>query len=118
MCIRDSTLTGHTRWVRSVGFSPDGTRIVSGGGDDGTFRVWDATTGKPTAWRIEHLPSGELARWDAASGQLLGATAGAWRWLGYPVVVDGRASRLPAETLGPLPPLVPVPRRSRVLADA
>ena len=112
------TLTGHTHSVSSVGFSPDGTRIVSGGGDDGTVRVWDATTGKPTAWRIEHLPSGELARWDAASGQLLGATAGAWRWLGYPVVVDGRASRLPAETLGPLPPLVPVPRRSRVLADA
>lgn len=86
----------------SVGFSPDGTRIVSGG--DGSVCVWEAATGEPTAWRIEQLAPGELARWDAASGQLLGATPGAWRWLGYPIVVDGRMSRLPAETLGLLPP--------------
>ena len=32
--------------VDSMGFSPDGTRIVSGG-DDGTVRLWDANTGQP-----------------------------------------------------------------------
>lgn len=31
---------GHTRWVFSVSFSPDGARIVSGSFDN-TVRVWD-----------------------------------------------------------------------------
>lgn len=35
---------GHTDWVRSVDWSPDGERLVSGG-DDETVRVWDANTG-------------------------------------------------------------------------
>ena len=35
------TLTGHTHLVVSVGFSPDGQRIVSGGGR--TVRIWDAS---------------------------------------------------------------------------
>ncbi|WP_353259134.1 WD40 repeat domain-containing protein, partial [Prochlorothrix hollandica] len=37
---------GHPNWVRSVAFSPDGERIVSGS-DDGTLRLWHAS---PTAW--------------------------------------------------------------------
>jgi hypothetical protein len=36
--------TGHTSYVTSVAFSPDGERIVSGS-EDQTIRVWDATTG-------------------------------------------------------------------------
>jgi WD40 repeat protein/tRNA A-37 threonylcarbamoyl transferase component Bud32 len=38
-----AALTGHTV-VLSTKFSPDGSRIISGG--DGTARVWDANTGK------------------------------------------------------------------------
>ena len=35
------TLYGHSSPVRSVSFSPDGKRIVSGSGDK-TVKVWDA----------------------------------------------------------------------------
>ena len=37
-------LKGHTGWVSSVSFSPDGTRIVTGS-EDQTAKVWDARTG-------------------------------------------------------------------------
>ena len=39
------TLTGHTGWVRSAAFSPDGMTIVSGSYDR-TARLWDAATGE------------------------------------------------------------------------
>jgi len=38
------TLTGHTGQVRSVMFSPDGKRIVSGS-EDNLVKIWDAATG-------------------------------------------------------------------------
>jgi len=38
------TLKGHTNDVRSVCFSPDGSRIVTGSFDK-TAKVWDAKTG-------------------------------------------------------------------------
>ena len=37
-------LTGHTSWVESVVFSPDGTTIASGS-NDRTVRLWDVATG-------------------------------------------------------------------------
>ena len=41
------TLKGHSGYVCSVSFSPDGQRIVSGSGDE-TVKVWDAATGQET----------------------------------------------------------------------
>jgi WD40 repeat protein len=37
------TLKGHSIFVSSVSFSPDGKRIVSGG-RDGTVKVWDLSS--------------------------------------------------------------------------
>src|SRR5262249_39370461 len=37
------TLKGHTGFVTSASFSPDGSRVVTGG--DSTAKVWDAKTG-------------------------------------------------------------------------
>ena len=40
------TLKGHTDWVRSVAFSPDGQPPRLSGSQDETVKVWDAATGQ------------------------------------------------------------------------
>ena len=42
-CIR--TLTGHTRHIYSISFSPDGQTVASGCADE-TARLWDVNTGE------------------------------------------------------------------------
>jgi WD40 repeat protein len=48
-----TTYKGHTHWVRSIAFSPDGQKFASGG-DDQTIRIWDTRTGKSIRTLEEH----------------------------------------------------------------
>jgi serine/threonine protein kinase len=41
----DKTLTGHSDWVLSVVYSPDGRYLASGSGDN-TIKIWEVATGK------------------------------------------------------------------------
>jgi WD40 repeat protein len=59
---------GHSDWVWSVAFSPDGQHIVSGS-DDQTICVWNAMTGEMVAgpfrghsssvWSVAFSPDGQ-----------------------------------------------------------
>ena len=40
----EQTLAGHSSFVWSVAFSPDGSKIVSGS-EDNTVKIWNAATG-------------------------------------------------------------------------
>lgn len=86
-------LTGHTDYVQSVAFSPDGTQLASGS-EDGTARIWDVATGAEVL-SMEHpdyvrsvafSPDGSLIvtgaddgvvrLWDAATGDSVAELSG------------------------------------------
>jgi WD40 repeat protein len=60
--------TGHTGWVRSVAFAPNGQHIISGS-SDGLIRVWNAEMGETAAgpftghtalfMSVQFLPDGQ-----------------------------------------------------------
>ena len=52
-CAHKATLTGHTDWVTSVAFSPNGLTVASGSVDE-TVRLWDAVTGAHKATLTGH----------------------------------------------------------------
>ena len=95
------------REVGSVVWSPDGKRILTKTRRN-EIRIWDVTSGEQASFFITSLPEGESAVLSADQTKVIGASAGAWRWLGrLAVLPDGKLERIPVEIDGPLPPLGP-----------
>lgn len=80
------TLTGHTDWVQSVSFSPDGKQLASAG-NDGAIRIWDVASGQAVGalsghrhpinalayspdgkWLASVSTNGSVRVWDRANG--------------------------------------------------
>lgn len=66
-------LQGHTGPVRSLMFHPSGNQIVSGS-DDGSIRVWDASSGKPRI--LQGNPGPVLAVAFSPNGKQLASAGG------------------------------------------
>ncbi len=68
------TYQGHTDFVNSVAWSPDGKRIASGSGSfqgkDNTVQVWDATNGNTLSTYRGHTNAVETVAWSPDSQRL------------------------------------------------
>ena len=97
----------HSRLIESVAWSSDGKRILTKTRRN-EIRIWDVTSGEQVSFFITPLPEGERVVLSADQTKVIGASAGAWRWLGrLAVLPDGKLERIPVEIDGPLPPLGP-----------
>jgi WD40 repeat protein len=93
------TLKGHTNWIWSVTFCPDGSRLLSSS-EDQTIRLWHVATGQCLqilkehsnwVWAVTFSPDGTqfasasndhtLRLWDAATGQVQRVLAGHRGWV-------------------------------------
>ena len=72
--VRNRTLTGHTEWVNSVSFSPDGN-ILASGSVDNTIRLWNSNTGRHIRTLTGHTSSVNSVSFSP-NGQMLASGSG------------------------------------------
>ena len=71
-------LRGHTTYVHTVDWSPDGTRLASGD-QNGSVRIWDPKTGQQTI-ALEYLNGAVCdVAWDPFSKRLAAVTFGGFK---------------------------------------
>jgi WD40 repeat protein len=63
----------HTNAIRTAGFSPDGSRVVTAS-DDGTARIWDTTTGLPLSPPLQHARAVAWAGFSPGGHRILTAS--------------------------------------------
>ena len=92
-------MEGHESYVRTLAFSPDDRRLVSGG-NDSTMRFWNVTTGKQADFfesgksdyvaAVCYSPDGKsIAVESTAQTRIYDVASGEWRTLS-----DGHSSRV------------------------
>ncbi|KAF0143810.1 MAG: wd40 repeat subgroup [Nitrospirae bacterium] len=63
------TFSGHSKWISSAAFSPDGKYVISGSGD-ATLKLWDVSTGKEIRTFKGHMEGYTITNWETPPGVL------------------------------------------------
>ncbi len=83
------TLNGHSSWVKSVEWSPDGQTLASAA-DDKTVRLWDTATGEAIRKLNDHLSSVYSLAWSPEKDTRRLASAGSDRTIRIWDILTGK----------------------------
>jgi hypothetical protein len=100
----EEAVMAHQEPVLALAWSPDGTRLLTGSGDN-TARVWDARTGQPVGAPLEHQGWVLAVAWSPDGTRLLtGSADSTARVWDAPIIMPSEAARAAdvAELIGGL----------------